>query len=85
MKYRSDIDVLRTFAVFPVILFHLGFSQRGYLGVDVFFVISGYLMTVIYKNSNAINFYKKYDAEISSAWLNGNFTKHQIDMLCSKS
>jgi peptidoglycan/LPS O-acetylase OafA/YrhL len=57
MKYRSDIDVLRTFAVFPVILFHLGYSHRGYLGVDVFFVISGFLITgIIFKEINAGNF-----------------------------
>ena len=57
MKYRSDVDVLRTFSVFPVILFHLGFSERGYLGVDVFFVISGFLITgIIFNERNDGNF-----------------------------
>lgn len=64
-KYRPEIDGLRAIAVLPVIFFHFGLMPNGYLGVDIFFVISGYLITgIIYKqilsNSFSIkNFYIK--------------------------
>ena len=49
LAYRPEVDGLRTVAVMPVILFHAGFTvfQGGFVGVDVFFVISGYLITTI--------------------------------------
>jgi peptidoglycan/LPS O-acetylase OafA/YrhL len=49
MDYRREIDGLRALAVMPVILFHAGFEtfRGGYVGVDVFFVVSGYLITSI--------------------------------------
>lgn len=49
MQYRQEIDGLRAIAVLPVILFHAGITafRGGYVGVDVFFVISGYLITGI--------------------------------------
>ncbi|MDO6566325.1 acyltransferase family protein [Alteromonas sp. 1_MG-2023] len=52
MKYRSDIDGLRAVAILPVVLFHLDISwiSGGFVGVDIFFVISGYLITSVIFN-----------------------------------
>jgi peptidoglycan/LPS O-acetylase OafA/YrhL len=67
LKYRAEIDGLRALAVVPVILFHAGFElfSGGFVGVDVFFVISGYLTTTILikdienKRFSIVNFYER--------------------------
>ena len=48
-SYRPDIDGLRAVAILPVVFYHsgLGLFSGGYVGVDVFFVISGFLITGI--------------------------------------
>lgn len=57
MIYRKEIDGLRALAVIPVIFFHAGFTtfSGGFVGVDIFFVISGYLITTILLNDLETN------------------------------
>ncbi|WP_323844973.1 acyltransferase family protein [Microbulbifer magnicolonia] len=72
MRYRPDIDGLRSVAVLLVLVFHfkiLDLGKAGFLGVDIFFVISGYLITqILYKqiqnNNGRIDFRKFYLARI---------------------
>ena len=67
LKYRSEIDSLRAISIFLVVFFHFEiFNIRGgFIGVDVFFVISGYLITKIIiqdiqtKNFSIIDFYNR--------------------------
>jgi peptidoglycan/LPS O-acetylase OafA/YrhL len=67
LTYRPEVDGLRALAVLPVILFHAGieFFGGGFVGVDVFFVISGYLITTIIIKEldegkfSLVNFYER--------------------------
>lgn len=64
MIYRKDIDGLRCLAILPVVFYHLGFSYHlpgGFIGVDIFFVISGFLISTIIFNSISENNYSLSD------------------------
>jgi peptidoglycan/LPS O-acetylase OafA/YrhL len=77
LKYRRDIDGLRAIAVISVVLFHLGSSvaSGGYAGVDIFFVISGYLITgaihrdIVDRNFTITGFYERRIRRIFPALL----------------
>lgn len=66
-RYRPDIDGLRAVAIVPVLLFHAGVGafSGGFVGVDVFFVISGFLITGLIRNEidsgtfSIANFYER--------------------------
>lgn len=69
MTYRSDIDGLRAVAVLLVVMFHIDLPgvTGGFVGVDVFFVISGYLITSIVRNdirNGSFSLLRFYDRRI---------------------
>lgn len=62
IAYRADIDGLRALAIVPVVLFHAGISlfSGGFVGVDVFFVISGFLITTgLLQDASITRFYER--------------------------
>ena len=67
MVYRAEIDGLRAISVIAIVLLHAGFGffSGGFIGVDIFFVISGYLITTILiedfvnKKNNILYFYQR--------------------------
>ncbi len=68
-EYRADIDVLRAIAVLAVIFYHshIPFFSGGYVGVSIFFVISGYLITGIIKRrleNNSFSFVEFYENRV---------------------
>ncbi|MFT7682398.1 MAG: peptidoglycan/LPS O-acetylase OafA/YrhL, partial [Moritella dasanensis] len=65
MKFRTDLNGLRAIALIAVVLFHFNpsIAPGGFAGVDIFFVISGFLMTgIIFKglNTNSLNLAEFY-------------------------
>lgn len=74
MTYRRDIDGLRALAVLAVIFYYAGFPGfgGGYLGVDVFFVISGYLISSIIMNglrADNFSFLRFYERRVRRIFL----------------
>ncbi|ROR98688.1 peptidoglycan/LPS O-acetylase OafA/YrhL [Sinobacterium caligoides] len=57
LQHRDDIDGLRALAILPIVLFHAQFTlfSGGFIGVDIFFVISGFLITSIIVRETAAN------------------------------
>lgn len=89
-NYRPDIDGLRAFAVIFVLLYHAfpNFTPGGFIGVDVFFVISGYLIsTNIYiglknKSFSFLDFYSRRIRRIFPALIVVLITVYFIGWLC---
>lgn len=77
MQYRKDIEGLRAIAVVPVVLYHVAqsFLPGGFVGVDIFFVISGYLISSnIFEQSDKgsftiLSFYERRIRRIAPAYL----------------
>lgn len=77
MRYRSDLDGLRAFAVISVLFFHLGTGivPGGFVGVDVFFVLSGFFITTLIFSDlqrgefSFLNFYERRVRRIAPALL----------------
>ena len=81
MKYRTDIQILRGFAVTIVVLYHFGapFFEFGFLGVDIFFVISGFLMAILCGKYSAREFFLKRARRLLPAY----FTTIAIVLIAS--
>lgn len=69
--YRPDIQIFRGFSIVIVVLYHLNIPgfHNGYLGVDIFFVLSGFLMAVLVEKYNSIEFYERRFKRLIPAYL----------------
>lgn len=70
MEFRQDIQILRGVAVLFVVLFHLEIAglSSGFLGVDVFFVVSGFLMAILYKEGETRKFFERRAKRLMPAY-----------------
>lgn len=64
------IDLLRTIAIVAVVLYHMGFQTYGYLGVDIFFVISGFFLMKSFEKvrDSRFGFFKVLTLRLSRLW-----------------
>lgn len=86
-NYQPGVDGLRTVAVMLVILYHVGFNffSGGFIGVDVFFVISGYLITGILNNqvcSHSFSYLSFLASRISRLYPALLFTVSLVMLFC---
>ena len=70
-KYRVDLQFLRGISVILVLFYHLGVPgfDNGYLGVDIFFVLSGFLMAMLTDKFEPVEFYKRRMKRLVPAYL----------------
>lgn len=70
MTFRNDIQILRGISIFLVVFYHLGIKEiaSGFLGVDIFFVISGFLMAILYDAKNKTLFLSKRASRLLPAY-----------------
>lgn len=56
MKIRYDyLDVLKAVAIIAVVLYHVGYMRYGYLGVDIFLVVNGFLLLRAFRELSTLN------------------------------
>ena len=86
LSYRPDIDTLRAVAVLSVVIFHIekNWLPGGFLGVDIFFVISGFLITMIIHRemSSGIFSFKKFYIRRIKRILPAFFTVLTVTLIC---
>ena len=86
LSYRPDIDTLRAVAVLSVVVFHIekNWLPGGFLGVDIFFVISGFLITMIIHRemSSGVFSFKKFYIRRIKRILPAFFTVLTVTLVC---
>lgn len=54
MKRSEYLDVLKAIAIIAVVLYHIGYMKYGYLGVDIFLVVNGFLLSKAFKEMSSL-------------------------------